>query len=372
MAAGLPSQRQIESNMTNQWHVGTWRRNGFGILMLSAVNTCARLLREATYPLYSTGRVFSDRIRYRKSSYIAESWDGHDSCLNPGKAAIYVHFDRTGRVHEYVFHAVRSLKDLGFRVYFVSNAPNLAASARKQLLPLCARVLRRRNVGHDFGAYRDVLLDILPLQLETVLLMNDSVYGPLSPLDKVLQDAKPEKADVWGLTDSWDMRYHLQTYFILFHAQALQNDSFVRYWQELPYVNHREWVVKFGEVGLTQKLLRGGLRCRALFPYEELTRKFLGGARTCEQAAPLSHAHLSFSAHMAEAIEGGGPLNPTHHFWDLLIQELGFPFVKRDLLQRNPIRVPTVARWREIVARNGFDVELITDHLRMLARHHSV
>ncbi len=43
------------------------------------------------------------------------------------------------------------------------------------------------------------------------------------------------------------------------------------------------------------------------------------------------------------------PLNPTHHLWRVLIDRFGFPFLKTELVRRNPGRLPGVDAWPALV-----------------------
>lgn len=322
---------------------------------------------------YAHVRSIPGRCRLTQS-YVQERWDGDDPCASSNRVVIYVHYDKKGCVHDYVYHSVEQFAAAGLRVHFVSNARSLPGDAIHRLAPYCARIYRRKNVGHDFGAYRDVILGLADRnRLEMLLLTNDSVYGPFTSVERLLQKANPNIADVWGACDSWAIRYHLQSFFLVFHAPAISSGVFTKFWRSLPYVSYRKWMIRYGEVALTQCLLRAGLRCRALFPYHGITtRTYSSILQTRILESKLQSAHRVFLTHLLDAIEGGGPLNPTHHFWDLLIRDHGFPFIKRDLLQRNPIGVPGIVQWREIVGETGYDTQLIDDHLRLLARDHSV
>jgi len=58
------------------------------------------------------------------------------------------------------------------------------------------------------------------------------------------------------------------------------------------------------------------------------------------------------------------PLNPTHHLWMALVRGLGFPFLKTELVRRNPGRLPRVGRWRELVGPDApCDAGMIEAHL---------
>jgi lipopolysaccharide biosynthesis protein len=47
---------------------------------------------------------------------------------------------------------------------------------------MCGLILRRKNVGYDFGGFKDAIARIPDLgRLDSLLLANDSVYGPFHP-----------------------------------------------------------------------------------------------------------------------------------------------------------------------------------------------
>jgi lipopolysaccharide biosynthesis protein len=299
-------------------------------------------------------------------------WRSKDTLRKP---CVYVHFDRRGRVHDYVLHQLREIRGCGFDILFVSNRLTLDDETDKKLREQCAGVMVRRNRGHDFGAWKDgiaVLGD--PRGFEALLLANDSVYGPIYPLADVLQRLRFDEADVWGITDNWDIRYHLQSYFLLFSPTALRSDAFRRFWGRLRYVPSKTWVVHKYEVGLTTAMMRAGLRCAALAPVRSVTTAVLdkvqAGLLKREDIEPI---HKEFLARTTKHILAGKPLNATHQFWDYLVAELGCPFIKRDLLQRNPTGVPYVQFWEKLIRQvSNYDTRLIENHLKATLRDRSV
>lgn len=306
----------------------------------------------------------------RRPSYVKATIEGDNPLRGFDKAAVFCHFDRHGQVHGYVVQYLRSLVEAGFRITFVTNAGKLTPDARAAVRPLVERVLIRDNVGYDFGAYKEGVLSIADRHaLSCLVLANDSVYGPLTPLAPLLARMEPGKADIWGLTDSYEYRYHLQSYFVLFHRAALANEAFERHWQRMPYVDNRAWLIHRGEVALTQRLMASGLRPAALIPTDELLAAFRD---ILERTKALSRDDVEARAYLGNvraASDAGVPLNPTHFFYELLVRQFGFPFLKRDLLEKNPAGVPGVTRWRELVSAVGdYDPDLIAGHLKLRVR----
>ena len=312
---------------------------------------------------------------FRKESYIRERWEGRQPLAGARRVVVFVHYDRQGTVHDFVWHYLRQLQALGFAIVFVSNAPRLAEAQIEPLKNLCALIIRRDNVGYDFGAYKEGIAAVPELAaLDALLLANDSVYGPLHHLAGLLERMDAQDAEVWGASDSWEFSFHLQSYFLLFHPTALASPAFAAFWRQLRYVQSKTWIVRKYEVGLTRALRRAGLRCRAAFPYRQAAAALIEAVVERNVAGDgLDPVRKSFIQQVFRTINAGVPLNGTHFFWDYLIAQMGFPFLKRDLLQKNPARIPLLNYWERVVQQSSnYDTELILRHLELSLKNRSV
>ena len=282
------------------------------------------------------------------------------------RAAVFCHFDRKGRLADHTRRYLEALLDAEFAVIFVSNSATLEAEARDWLLRRCAWVVLRRNSGLDFAAWRDGLaVSGLPdAGTQLLVLANDSVYGPVSPLAPLLERMRPEHAEVWGMTDSWQQRYHLQSFFLLFTPAALRSSAFEKFWTRVRDLRSKTAIIRQYEVGLTQRMLDAGLRCRALWPYVDL----IAGLQVSD-VDDRRHPGIILRDHVdscnMELVARRTPLNPTAELWRPLFLA-GFPFLKRELLRTNPIGVQDVGSWLDLVRSvSPLDAEII---LRDLAR----
>jgi lipopolysaccharide biosynthesis protein len=302
----------------------------------------------------------------RLRSAIRRRWPGQDPAGQSRSHAVYAHYDAEGVVHDYVVDQIRQLADAGFRVTFVSNARKFNDSSAADVAPFCRQVIWRRNVGYDFGAYKDGIGAIGDLGgCDRLLLMNDSVYGPFWPFSGVFDEIDALRADFCGITDSWDKHYHVQSYFIVFFRNALSSGTFGRFWRHLPYVNSKSWVIRYGEIKLTQRLTQRKLRAAALCPYWEVARVAL--KKLARPSSDLAPAHKEFLESLRTQLVKGSPLNPMHHFWEVLVTDFRCPFIKREVILSNPVNVVYSWRWPEVIADNsGYDIELIRRHLQSL------
>jgi Rhamnan synthesis protein F len=293
----------------------------------------------------------------RRPRQIVTVWPQGEIALQP-KVVLFMHFDRRGLVRPQLLDYMRDLKENGRSIVCVSNSRRLKPAAMSALQEVCAAVIVRRNIGYDFGAWRDAVdfLDLPRAETEEVIFANDSVFGPLMPLGDTLRRLNYANVDVWGLTDSWQVRYHLQSFFMAFGPAALRAEAFRKFWRSVRPVPAKFYVVRTYEVGVTQAMMKGGLRCAALWGYEGLTKlvnrddleRLMSEESDAGKADPLQINRKTQALHIRDRMARRVALNPTSDLWRQLLLS-GFPFIKRELLRDNPTRVKDVNDWAEVV-----------------------
>ena len=283
---------------------------------------------------------------------------------------IYAHYNPLGCVTETVQRLVHEYREMGYSVVFVTMCPELNDVDYRMLKESCALIIRRRSFGRDFGAWKDsfpILQEHFP-NCNEVVLTNDSVVGPVCSLRTIFKRIASSRADVIGLTESWDRAYHLQSYFLVFKGPAaieFLKDFFGRMWLR----NNRDWVIRRGEIGLSQAALCSSLRLECLCRLHEL-RKLVFQDQARREAATLNIA--PFIRRDISQIDETSYLtvlwslriNPTHYFWRDLIELLDYPFIKVDLLKSNPARIVGLEAWRDVVSEAGvISPEIIERHM---------
>jgi hypothetical protein len=309
--------------------------------------------------------------RFETGQMVVSHVRGDDAPKQLGpRVAVFCHFDRHGRILDHTRFYVDALRSEGFDVVFVTNSRTLTPVDLAWIRGRVAHLMVRRNVGHDFAAWRDALAACGLPSADTrfLLLANDSVYGPLRPLGPVLRRIDFDLADAWSATDSWQHRFHLQSFFVAFGPKALRHEAFASFWASVGNVRSKWWVVRRYELGMSRVLIAAGLHCKALWPYIEIievlreaaARKDGGGGgagqnptRTLESGArnfhdPFVAAGQRNMVRILNAALRHVPLNPTADLWQVLIEQ-GCPFLKRELLRNNPSQVPGVAAWSSLV-----------------------
>lgn len=266
---------------------------------------------------------------------VLESYSGKAS-TGQRRLCVFASFSRKSKVEEYVYYNLIALNDVGFDIVFVTTSEKFYPADLQRLQNICLRTLRRRNTGYDFGSWKAGLFyaGIDYLEYDQLVLTNDSYYGPLYPWSGVLAQAD---SDIFGVTDSHGMAYHLMSYFVLYNRRALHSAEFRRYWRGVRMVPTilKTLIIYAYEVGMSQKFQQAGYSISAWCRESELFQ------------------HLPSEQHLL------GKTITVHHYWRELIERVQCPILKTDIFWRV---FRGDAQWKEVLERTGYDLRLIERH----------
>ncbi|WP_161957311.1 rhamnan synthesis F family protein [Aestuariivirga litoralis] len=274
---------------------------------------------------------------------------------------IYVHFDSRNSIHRYVREQLATLSARGYRIIFVSHA--VGSPPLETLSPFCTIQFHRQNIGHDFGAYHFGLryLQSRGAHPAEVILTNDSCYGYFGDLTNIIEASRSSDALIWWLTDSYEIAYHVQSYFLRLSGELLSSLQFWRFWEHLPNTTDRSRIIRKGEVGFTQHMIKRGITVDCFAPYEQLALGWLKLHAGRVNARPGEKAFLDY---VESQLVTNAPVNPSHCFVEALL-ERGVPLVKRDLLRHNPLKVPNLLNIAQIITAKGSDFSATSEHLKI-------
>jgi lipopolysaccharide biosynthesis protein len=282
---------------------------------------------------------------------ILEASDGH--AHQTRSLALYLHWSPDGRISGMVRRQVRLWREAGFACVFITNSTPPEADWEAIAADSVLRI-RRANVGRDFGAWRDAAA--IALQRfgtpQELLLTNDSVLGPFLPLSPLVDAWRAGGDGFFGHTESLGGGAHLQSYALLGRGEGAVAEM-RGHLASLKDSRSKWQLVQRGEIGLTQRMLRAGVPCWALFGQERLA--------AC--ANPETRAHIAPRYSSAEAF-ARVPFNPCHHLWRELVEGMDYPYLKAELIRRNPLKLTGVENWRQVVPAD--ELTVIEDHLAMM------
>ena len=137
-----------------------------------------------------------------------------------------------------------------------------------------------------------------------VLLCNDSVYGPISDLATAIKPMLQQDEEAWGLTESHQLRPHLQSFFLLFGRSILQEPRIRNVFHSVQQQPHRQAVIEHYELGLSRALLAAGIQLKALIPADIHRRSLCGQPMLNPTAWPLSSLKLGLPVLKKKSVAG--------------------------------------------------------------------
>lgn len=163
------------------------------------------------------------------------------------------------KINRLTLYYIKYLKEkMGFAVCFIANC-KINNEDKEELKSYCYQIIERANVGRDFGAYKTGVLyyEKEIRQSELFLLANDSVYGPIQDLNRIVEKMKKENYDYIGDTLFEDnFNRHIGSYFILLNSSVITSKYFWSFWKKLKYHSSRRFAIHKGEVRFSTKVLK--------------------------------------------------------------------------------------------------------------------
>ena len=252
------------------------------------------------------------------------------------RVCLFAQFHPRQRIRAHVVDYVRQLQACGFQTVVACSGDRMPPlEDREALYDTGASIVFRPNRGLDFGAWGDLIEQGHADGADAVLLANDSVFGPFRPLAPIIARMNARGYDVWGMMESQQHRWHLQSWFLHFTGAAF-NAPAVQNVLRLPFASMpKDEIIERGELALGAALEQAGLRCGAVVSRRDLTwfaRRW--------------------------------PSNMMHLDWHYNLVSGRLPFLKGDLLRGNAMNLPWTRRWAQVLReRMGVEPGPISDYL---------
>ncbi len=261
---------------------------------------------------------------------------GDDHDFSSDRVCLFSHFDVDNKIDAHVINYLSALKSEGFRIVLITSSFQLDETSVDAAQKICSSLIHRENRGYDFAGWA-LALRLFPslYNAREVLMCNDSVYGPLRSLRPIFDKMNHAPCDFWGVTESLEVEWHVQSYFVVFKKAALDAPVFRQFWMAVKALSDKTELIHAYEVPMARLLASGGLRPGVLVAFEDVSNIIC---------------------------------NPTMNPWRKTIVDGMSPFVKVQLLRDNPLR-SDIGDWQKVVAQFGYDPSMIEKHLsRVRAR----
>ncbi len=191
---------------------------------------------------------------------------------NAKRLAVFAYYDEDGAVDDYIPYLLEQVGRFCEAQVVVVNG-TLTAQAREKLRPFASRLIMRANEGYDITAYKEGFLSEWEsgARYDEVLFYNQTIFGPVCPLDAMFRDMGARDIDFWGLTRHkgapqalWRggvvIPPHVQSFFFAVRGEMLRSEEFLRYWRELPHIESYWDAVEKHEIVFTQHFAQRGYK----------------------------------------------------------------------------------------------------------------
>ena len=192
--------------------------------------------------------------------------------IDAPKIALLAQWSRSSQLSHSTVVLINELLANQYEVVMVSACEEEAKLGLPDELKSKITIIRKPNYGYDFGSW-SVAFHLFPelFNREELLILNDSNAGPFGPLEGVLSKLAGSQFDVTGITDSLQIRYHLQSYMVHFKNGALAVDALRNFWLNVREQEEKMAIVQAYELGLSSVTQSSGLFTGAIYPWNLIT-----------------------------------------------------------------------------------------------------
>lgn len=185
------------------------------------------------------------------------------------RICIYLTYDKQKIVDKYIGYMLKELKTCVDYLAVVCNEDKVVRG-RDILEQYADIIFYRENKGLDAGGFKDALMKFIGwdkvTEYDELVLANDSMFGPFSSMETIFSAMEERTVDFWGLSKHGEYRKegldyfpeHVQSFFITIRSEMLRSRQFKSYWEEMPYYDSYNQVVRKHEIQFTQYFLKLG------------------------------------------------------------------------------------------------------------------
>lgn len=176
--------------------------------------------------------------------------------------AVFAHYDKHNIVDDYVLYYLKNLKLIADKIIFISDN-NLHEFEQNKLRNLCHTIIAKKHGEYDFGSYKRGLEEAYKLsnEFDSIIIANDSCYGPFKPLDNIFKLMEYSNCDFWGLTINQEKYLpHLQSYFLVFNKKIINSNIFRSFFKNVERQDNKENIIEKYEISLTTDFLNHGFK----------------------------------------------------------------------------------------------------------------
>lgn len=309
--------------------------------------------------------------RYQHSKLQASSMiTSAEGTVRDGNKLICLYAINSEKPAFYVKKTCEELIKIGYSIVLI-NSMESAPLYEAEYSQFSDMRIYKKDWGRDFASW---LCGYFHLEnkintCDHVLFINDSVIGPLQPIQNIIDEYKKSNSDFWALTDSYDQVYHYQSSVFILSNTGLMSRGWKLFVSTYDFPNEKIAVIRDGELGLSQIMFSDGIRSSVMCPYEKLASTWWetvydrnAGLLSPPIASinPVDPEYITrvqlWNDQVCNSILNRQPRNPQHTFWDTLLRDYKYPFIKKELYVFNPENVPNLTLSLKLLPEDQRDI----------------
>lgn len=264
------------------------------------------------------------------------------------RICFYLTYDRQKIIDEYIGYMLGELKTCVEYLVVICNNEEIICG-RDILEKYADDIFCRKNIGFDAGGFKDALCNFVGwdkvLLFDELVLVNDSMFGPFRPMKNIFEEMDDRVLDFWGLAKHSGYEgihdyfpEHIQSFFFVIRERMLHSDLFKAYWEDMPYYESFNKVIREYEMKFTPYFAGHG------YSYGVLADMHPNDSEN------LANNHLQFETISYE-----------------LIKKRNFPFLKKQQITHNTLDKQTQENLGKALAyidqETDYNVDLIWDNI---------
>ena len=241
---------------------------------------------------------------------------------------IFAHYHSSGLIRKDILDFFKKSKPFFKEIILIST--NLRKEEKKKI-PQNIRIIIRKNIGYDFFSYKiglDYFLKKEKNNLDfNLFFLNSSVlFVNTGKLIRSLNNLKLGKNEIWGLTKSYELAEHIQSYFFCFSTSILKNKLILNWWKKIKPHKKRQTIVDKYELGMSDLMIKNDIKLQSIFKKNiNLFPKNIV-QKVTQRYKEVFHKQKKIYKK-----------NPTNYFWKDFYTQFGL--VKIELIKLNPKKI---------------------------------
>lgn len=271
---------------------------------------------------------------------------------NQKRLALFVAFHDPQMISNSNIEHIKFLHNCNFVVAYIHSGI-LSKKVINELNNMGCYVICRKNIGHDFGAYKDSLAMLEELKinnlLKWILITNDSNFcingqesSFLNLFKKSLNDDVSH--DFVSLNCNFQFKLHYQGYFLCFRETVFKSRIFKKYWKNYLPLNHKYHSIEKGEKKFSETVL-SKFKPKVLLNTYDLYAKIIEDSKNHDIDSLLSllpknqfflekcFSNCSFKNGLLKMLGILESYNHSHIFALTNLYYLNSPFLKKDIFR---------------------------------------